>query len=323
MASNDENPGFRRFLHPVDRRTFLKCSVYWALLFGGGCALTVNRAYYEPKHVEPTYHQIKTDKLKEKITVVHLTDLHLDDDASRDYVPQMVNNCKPDLVLMTGDYLNSTEENPIPISRLENYVNKLSSKYGIYATFGNWDTGNEEKLFKNTDVKTLRDVSLELRIGENMINLIGMDYFLGDQSSEKRAHKLLKDLNKETFNIFLYHAPDLIEDIAPSGNIDLYLTGHTHGGQIRIPFLRLLREGPKGEFPYAGAIITMAKHGTKYESGRFDIRDTTLYVSRGIGLQAGDFVPKMRLFCKPEIAIFDIGPKESLPDIRYISPSNL
>jgi predicted MPP superfamily phosphohydrolase len=298
----------------IDRRAFLR-----EMFLLGTVAAVGIKAYIEPKSVEATYHQIKTDKLNDKIRVVHITDLHLDDDKSREYVPKMVNNCSPDIVVMTGDYLNSTEDNKIPVSRLEKYINKIKSKYGIYASFGNWDIGMENRLFKNTDVNTLRDSGLELKFGKDKINLYGLNY-----GNLHTYDPLLKNLDKSTFNLLLNHSPDLIEDIAQLNTIDLYLAGHTHGGQIRIPFFRLLQDG-KGGFPYAGGIIPnyISKFGSKYQSGTYRVKDTILYVNRGVGMGDYGFGPKVRLFCRPEIATFDIGPDRALEKRNYTSSSNL
>jgi uncharacterized protein len=77
-------------------------------------------------------------------------------------------------------------------------------------------------------------------------------------------------------------------------HIDLYLAGHTHGGQIALP--------------YFGAIITLAKYGKKYEAGEYQVGNIILYVNRGIGLAAG-VNPKMRFFARPEITVIDLKPK--------------
>jgi hypothetical protein len=84
-----------------------------------------------------------------------------------------------------------------------------------------------------------------------------------------------------------------VEDLNGT-NVDLYLAGHTHGGQIALPFY--------------GAIITLSKFGKKYESGEYRVGNTILYVNRGLGL-AGGFNPKMRFFARPEITVFDLKPK--------------
>jgi hypothetical protein len=80
-------------------------------------------------------------------------------------------------------------------------------------------------------------------------------------------------------------------------NVDLYLSGHTHGGQIALPLY--------------GAIITLSKFGKKYESGMYTVGDTILYVNRGIGFEPRP-APPIRFCARPEITVFDIAPmKES------------
>jgi hypothetical protein len=79
---------------------------------------------------------------------------------------------------------------------------------------------------------------------------------------------------------------------ASAKGVDLYLSGHTHGGQVRLPFY--------------GAIITDSYDGKKYEMGEYTVGPTTLYVSRGIGM-AGGFLPRIRLLCPPELVMLELG----------------
>jgi predicted MPP superfamily phosphohydrolase len=95
----------------------------------------------------------------------------------------------------------------------------------------------------------------------------------------------------ETFRIFLYHTPDLAPEAAQAG-MDLQLSGHTHGGQLRIPFY--------------GALYAASLYGKAFESGRREIGNLTLYVSRGIGLEGGG-APRMRFNCPPEIVLWEIS----------------
>ncbi|UCD15100.1 MAG: metallophosphoesterase, partial [Candidatus Omnitrophota bacterium] len=88
------------------------------------------------------------------------------------------------------------------------------------------------------------------------------------------------------------HSPDLAQDLEGL-NIDLYLAGHTHGGQVNVPFY--------------GALITCSRYGKKYESGKYRVNNMVLYVNRGIGMEGGD-APRVRFLCRPQITIFDIGP---------------
>jgi predicted MPP superfamily phosphohydrolase len=89
----------------------------------------------------------------------------------------------------------------------------------------------------------------------------------------------------------LYHTPDLAPVAAAQG-VDLQLSGHTHGGQVRLPFF--------------GALFTSSLYGKKFEAGRYQVGALTLYVSRGIGLE-GKGAPRARFLCPPEMILWEIG----------------
>ena len=102
--------------------------------------------------------------------------------------------------------------------------------------------------------------------------------------------KLIELAPANSTRILLYHSPELMP-MAQQYPIDLYLCGHTHGGQVRLPGY--------------GAILTSSALGKRYEMGRYTEQNTTLYVSRGIGLE-GLSAPRMRLLCKPEITLVQL-----------------
>lgn len=108
--------------------------------------------------------------------------------------------------------------------------------------------------------------------------------------------KLLEKIPNDGFSIFLYHFPDLVEELSGQ-NVNLYLCGHTHGGQIALPLY--------------GAVVTLTKFNKKYEKGVYIVGDTIMYVNRGIGVDRFPF-PKVRFLAKPEIAVFDIVPKSDI-----------
>ena len=90
--------------------------------------------------------------------------------------------------------------------------------------------------------------------------------------------------------VLLYHAPDLMPQAAEHG-IDLYLCGHTHGGQVRLPIV--------------GAILTSSQLGKRYEMGLYQEKRTHMYVSRGVGLE-GLSAPRVRFLAPPEIALITL-----------------
>ncbi len=124
--------------------------------------------------------------------------------------------------------------------------------------------------------------------GEDTIAITGMGYVRSDAPREP-----IEGFSADRFDVFLFHTPDLIEDVSRCG-VDLYLCGHTHGGQIALPGY--------------GAVITFSKFGKKYESGMHRVGDTMLYVNRGLGMEPRP-APQMRLFARPQIVVFDVRPQ--------------
>ena len=107
---------------------------------------------------------------------------------------------------------------------------------------------------------------------------------------DARLDETLAAAPPEGFRLFLYHGPDLIYRVAPAG-VDLYCAGHTHGGQIALPWF--------------GAIVTLSAFGKRFEHGLYKERGTYLYVNRGIGMEGGP-APRMRLFARPEVTCFEL-----------------
>ena len=93
----------------------------------------------------------------------------------------------------------------------------------------------------------------------------------------------------EGFNLLLYHSPDLAPNASRNG-IDLQLSGHTHGGQVRLPVI--------------GALYTGSLYGKRFEAGRYLVNGMTLYTSRGLGME-GAIAPRVRLLCRPEIILWE------------------
>ena len=108
--------------------------------------------------------------------------------------------------------------------------------------------------------------------------------------------KLAQLLNEQPpplphFTILLYHTPDLAPEAAEAG-VDLQLSGHTHGGQVRLPLY--------------GALYAASLYGKRFEMGRKQLDGLTLYVTRGIGME-GKSAPRVRFLCPPEIILWDIS----------------
>jgi predicted MPP superfamily phosphohydrolase len=142
-------------------------------------------------------------------------------------------------------------------------------------------------MVEDTGFRLLRQDSVVVAKGSEEICISGLSI---DRASACRD--LLEGLADDRFNLFLFHTPDLIEDVNGLG-VDLYLCGHTHGGQVALPLY--------------GALLTFSKFGKKYESGLHRCGPATLYVNRGIGLEPRP-APQVRFCARPEIVVFDIVP---------------
>jgi uncharacterized protein len=153
---------------------------------------------------------------------------------------------------------------------------------GIFAAPGNWDH-NAAKWFDGTGVTFLAGKSAKVEVRGVSLSIVGEWFGMAPPPEDPLAD----------FSIYLQHSPDFLRETSKAG-YDLYLAGHTHGGQVRIPGF--------------GAVVTLSRFWKKYESGLFREGPTHLYVSRGLGLEGG-WAPRIRLFCRPEVTVIDVLPE--------------
>ncbi len=155
-------------------------------------------------------------------------------------------------------------------------------------TIGLWSWGEGNKYFD--DLKVTQPKADKLLFAEDFNSYShGTDpkYWLDYGIDAEGLRIAAEGIRNEELTILLSHSPDLVHEAEKHG-IDVILSGHTHGGQIRLPGI--------------GALVSSAKLGRKYTAGRFDFNNTLLYINRGIGTVALPF----RLFCPPEITVIHI-----------------
>jgi predicted MPP superfamily phosphohydrolase len=219
----------------------------------------------------------------EGFTIVQLTDMHLRPYTQVEHIQRAVektNALKPDLVVLTGDYVWHDEED---ILDLVPVLAGLNARYGIFAVMGNHDIKTDPALIEETFAKhgipVLRNEGLDIQHGSGVLHLAGIDDgWLGKPDIKATLDKLRG--NKPV--VLLAHEPDMIDWYADDSRISLQLSGHTHGGQVQItpgkPFIR----------PYLGR---------KYVQGLHRVNESWIYTSRGIGSTG---LP-IRRNCAPEI----------------------
>ena len=230
------------------------------------------------------------------IRLLHLSDFHVERITQREaHILAYIEAAQPDVIVLTGDYLNASNRcDSEAIAQVRDLLGQLSASGGAYAVLGTpcVDLPYIAPLhFQENHIHLLRRDMIEVDLGdERRLTLLGLDC-THDLDYDGHLFSNLADLTPaNTPTVFLYHSPELMPQVSQR-NVDLYLCGHTHGGQLRVPGY--------------GALFTSSATGKRYEMGRYDENGTTLYVSRGIGLE-GFSMPRLRLFCPPEITMITI-----------------
>jgi predicted MPP superfamily phosphohydrolase len=247
----------------------------------------------EPFSIQVTHHQLSFDPLSAErlpLRIVHLSDPHVERTTVRERkLGPLVDELQPDLILLTGDYLNLSYLGDETAQRdFRALASQLQAPYGVYAVRGSVDSlALTERLFAGLDIVVLENESVRLEIEGQEIYLVGVACSHDLSIDIPRLDQALRGVPPDSFKILLYHSPDMIEAASERG-IDLYLAGHTHGGQIRLPLY--------------GAIATSSIYYKEYEAGLFQVGRTYLYVSRGLGLE-GASAPRARFLCRPEVAV--------------------
>jgi len=230
------------------------------------------------------------------IRLLHLSDIHLERLTQRESrLLQLIQSARPDLIVITGDYLNlSYNKDPQAITQVRGLLANIHAPHGVYATLGSPPVDLPEIAaahFTDSHIHLLRGDVMELDLGQGRaLTLMGMDCTHDMDFDGQIFAGLAAQKNGRGPSLLLYHSPEMMP-LVQQHKVDLYLCGHTHGGQVRLPGY--------------GALITSAVTGKRYEMGRYDENGTTLYVSRGIGLE-GLSAPRLRLFCPPEITLVQI-----------------
>jgi predicted MPP superfamily phosphohydrolase len=211
-----------------------------------------------------------------------------------DRVLTLAADLAPDLIVLTGDYLNlSYADEDAANAHARDWLSQLTAPLGVYAVLGTPEVDlrhRSEDLFAGTGVRWLRnEVAL---VGDGLMSLavVGVTCDREPEVDLAGLTTALGDVPAGSFTVLLYHTPDLMPEAVALG-IDLYLAGHTHGGQWRLPGY--------------GAVITSSAYGKQYEMGHYWERGTQLYVSRGLGME-GLAAPRARFLCPPEAVLVTV-----------------
>ncbi len=272
----------------------------WFLISqASGTFLALYAYWVEPARLELTRQSLKSAKLPPgpPLRILHIADLHLERTTARERrLQSLIQAEKPDLILFSGDFLNlSYVLDPEAWADVRAQLAEWKAPAGVFAVAGSPPVDAPEVLPHLLEgflhVRCLHGEKTTIVHNGAEIDIVGLDCTHKPFLDGPKMRSALGAIPPERFTILLYHTPDLAPQAAEAC-VDLMLSGHTHGGQVRLP--------------WAGAVYASSLYGKRFESGRYTLGETTLYVSRGIGME-GEGAPRVRFLCPPEATLWEIS----------------
>jgi len=230
------------------------------------------------------------------LRLLHLSDIHFEGWTPRERrLVEMARELAPDMILLTGDYLNlSSVDDPSCQEGVRDLLSALASLAPTYAITGSPPVDLPHvvpAIFRGLPITWLLDDVADVHLNGHHIRLVGLRCTRDRLRDGARLRRVLPQSGDRPFTILLYHSPDLMPQAVEVG-VDLYLAGHTHGGQLRLPWF--------------GALVTSSDFWKRYEAGLHREGGTTLYVSRGLGME-GLGAPRARFLAPPEIVLWNLS----------------
>lgn len=272
----------------LTRRQFLR---YSATTVIGAGLLTGGYAWlWEPRHLSIESVDLEFERLPtafDGVKIVQFSDLHLGFNTREKVLASLVESISrqsPDVICFTGDMVDNSAK---PLAQALPYLSSLQAPMGKYAILGNHDhwgqPGEVIRMLKASGFIVLQNANVILRREDSMIAIVGLeDSLIGNPNPVKA----LKGVPEGIFSLLLMHEPDYA-DTAALYPFDIQISGHSHGGQVRLPFVGAITT-PKGSKRYIQGLYTMGSNRMR------------LYVNRGIGVTK---LP-IRFLCRPELTVF-------------------
>jgi uncharacterized protein len=235
--------------------------------------------YFHTTSLTVSHHSITLAQTGKTIKIAHVSDLHTSGLGKLELqLEQALEIEKPDIIIITGDIAT-------PAGTLKGYQDVLMSlkaPRGVFFVPGNWEYWTPIPELKNLLTKAgIIDLTNQVRKIDDGLWLIGMD----DSEEGKPDLEIIKDIPPDDIKMSFFHSPAFFSKVASLTHLSF--AGHSHGGQIRIPWIG----------------STWVPQGTgEYDQGWFTMGTSKMYVSRGIGTS----ILPIRFNCSPELAVFEI-----------------
>jgi predicted MPP superfamily phosphohydrolase len=222
------------------------------------------------------------------VRAVSLTDFHFDPLHEEEFIAECVrrtNELRPDVVLLTGDYITRSSQRIADVAAV---LGGLRPTCGIFACLGNhdhWDSPSRvAAALRREQIEVLQNQHTRVSCNGGELVLAGLQSVWGGKPDWSAAGRGVKTGERV---LALVHEPDFADRLASDHRIAMQFSGHTHGGQVRLPGIGALR---------------LPSWGKVYQAGFYDVGKLKLHVNRGIGT----ITYHVRFLCPPEIACFDI-----------------
>jgi hypothetical protein len=278
----------------LSRREFIGLSA--AVLAGG----VLGTSLYEPQEALVSQVGITLQRLPsalDGIRIAQLSDIHFNSfmtPSHLDRVIELTNAQKPDVVVLTGDFVTAGRHRSERIARAEaawpcaSALRRIEAPLGCIAVLGNQDYDTKadvvaEALSAGSRIQVLRNRAIALERDGARLWLAGIDNVTAGRANPEDA---LKGVPRQECTVVAVHEPDFADEMR-NFPVDFQMSGHSHGGQIRIPGIGA---------PYLPILAR------RYPMGHYHIGPIQLYTNRGIGVIG---VP-MRFMCPPEISVFTL-----------------
>lgn len=254
-------------------------------------------SHIETKSLSITWTDIKNPNIPEgfrNIKIVQFSDTHFGPNFSHKQQKMLIdqiNEVKPDIVVFTGDLIDKFSEYTSDRKYSQTILTQINAPLGKYAVFGNHDRGGGgghlyEQYMEEAGFTVLVNETIKIKASNgDYITISGLDDFL---LGKPKVQHTLQHLQEKDFNILLVHEPDAVDEVLEYP-VDFQLSGHSHGGQVQLPFM--------------GPIITTSL-AKQYVEGMYSLQGKSkplqLYVNRGIGTTR---MP-IRFWSRPELSVF-------------------
>ncbi len=280
----------------ISRRDFLKILkiiIFDTFLLGVGGS--IYSTLIEPLWFDVVQVPITLSRLSKAFSgfrILQISDIH----AGEQFMPAHLNEItekilelKPDIVLITGDFVYSSPLMTDEILRATaDLLSRLSASMPVFAVMGNhdhwWNVSRVREMLQKANIKELANDFSTIEKDGSHLHICGVDDFY---VREAKLEPILSRLPEAGCAILMAHEPDFADKSSVSDRFDLQVSGHSHGGQVVIPFL-----GP----------LVLPNFGRKYPSGWYKIGNMHQYTNRGLGM----VFPYVRFLCRPEITVFTL-----------------